>query len=681
VSIVVMALGISTAISWAASLQPGSKLLPALFVANPITAAAYIMVGTSLWRVADKGRASGLDIPAVTLAALVAFLGAVQLGWHLVDPVAPGITRLAESLSSVGVPHISRMPPNTALCVLFMGVALLLSRVQVKGEFPPGQALALTSGLIALIALVGHTYSVPSLYRFAGAPMSFVSALGTALFSVGFLASQPDRGLMTVITSPTSGGAMARRLLPAAVLMPWLLGAFLLVGGQHGLFEQQFSVAVFAILSIAIFSGLAFWNAKLLYGVDAERGRSERRLLVQHRATKIVAETPALAEAMAKVLSSICATLGWQIGAMWLLDPGAPHLRLAELRTAAGMPPEGPFVEETRRTFLERGKGVPGRVWATGRAEWIVHVASEPGCPRTQAALHAGLQSALYIPVRLGQEMVGLMEFLSTEVHQVDEVLMEMLGSVGTQMALFVERSRAEEQLRRTTANLERSNTELEQFAYVASHDLLEPLRAVTSYLQLLKERYSSRLDPTGLQFISYATEGAERMRALINDLLAYSRVDSRGRALEPIESEQALAAALSNLKVAIEETQATIRNGSLPSVRADLVQLTQLFQNLIANGLKFHGTDAPRIDIGATRRDSEWVFHVRDNGIGIDPKHFERIFVIFQRLHTRREYAGTGIGLAICKKIVERHGGRIWVESSPGQGSTFLFTLPALGK
>ena len=168
-------------------------------------------------------------------------------------------------------------------------------------------------------------------------------------------------------------------------------------------------------------------------------------------------------------------------------------------------------------------------------------------------------------------------------------------------------------------------------------------------------------------------------MQALINDLLAYSRVGIRKASLAPINGEQVLKAALGNLKVAIEETRATVTHEPLPVVQADSVQLTQVFQNLIGNAIKFHGAEAPRIEVAANQRDGEWVFSVRDNGIGIDPKHSDRIFEIFQRLHTRQEYGGTGMGLAICKRIVERHGGRIWVESIPGNGSSFFFTMPVI--
>lgn len=240
---------------------------------------------------------------------------------------------------------------------------------------------------------------------------------------------------------------------------------------------------------------------------------------------------------------------------------------------------------------------------------------------------------------------------------------------------------KAQEELQEYTEKLRRSNEELQQFAHVVSHDLQEPLRMVTSYMELLEDRYTEDLPDEASEFMSYASEGAERMHRLLNDLLAYARVDSRGKEPTPTDADVALDDALSNLEVAIRESDAEIRSQGLPVVLADRSQLVELFQNLIANAIKYTAEDVqPQVEIDAEPEEDRWRFEVTDNGIGIDPAHQEQIFTIFRRLHERGEYEGTGAGLAICKRIVDRHGGRIGVESEPGEGSTFWFSLPAAG-
>jgi signal transduction histidine kinase len=297
-----------------------------------------------------------------------------------------------------------------------------------------------------------------------------------------------------------------------------------------------------------------------------------------------------------------------------------------------------------------------------------------------------GCEINAYLPMELKDLIAETVESESAETVDIscnDKVYSIMMAPIpeGRYVNLYgsdiTKRKRAEDELQRTLDELQNSNAELEQFAYVASHDLQEPLRGIAGLVQLLQHRYQGQLDSRADEYIDHIVDGTQRMQTLINDLLAYSRIGRRGEPIQPTEAEAALKAALENLNAAIQELGANITNESLPTVQADPTQLIQLFQNLIGNALKFKSESAPQIHVGVSDAGAFWQFSVQDNGIGIEPQYFERIFQVFQRLHTRREYKGTGIGLAICKKIIERHGGRIWVESQAGKGSTFYFTLP----
>jgi PAS domain S-box-containing protein len=295
--------------------------------------------------------------------------------------------------------------------------------------------------------------------------------------------------------------------------------------------------------------------------------------------------------------------------------------------------------------------------------------------------------------MRTGESLVGREEketwpdgsvtWASTTKLPLRDASGTIIGTFGLSRDI-TDRKAAEQALAVKTQELVRSNSELEHFAYAASHDLQEPLRMVASYLQLLVRRCESQLTPEGKEFIGFAVDGAKRMQALINDLLLYSRVSRQAQPLVPVNCDEVLSRALANLRVTIQDNGAKVTHTPMPKVVGDATQLTQMFQNLIGNAIKFRSETPPVIHIGAEYKKTtplngivgEWLFSVSDNGIGIEKQYFDRIFLIFQRLHTREKYPGTGIGLAICSRIAERHSGRIWVESTPGKGSIFFFTI-----
>jgi PAS domain S-box-containing protein len=535
-----------------------------------------------------------------------------------------------------------------------------------------------------------------------------------------------------------------------------------------------------------------------------ERKRAEQRQAIEHRITRILSESETASEAMPGVLAAFCETLGWACGARWSLDAKMGGFRCEET-WSKGDEAVADFLAATRESTYQPGQaGLIRRVLGTGEPVWIVDVSADVGFLRGKQAVQAGLRSAFALPIRLGEEVLGALEFFHRDTLQPDDWLLKTGVAIGLQIGHFMARTQAERELRQSEARfrsltglssdwyweqdeelrltfmssrfvertgvdpapfigrkrweepapnlteadwarhkaqlerrepffdfemervspdgnsvwlavsgepvfedrkfrgyrgvgtditerkraqvvlraaydeLARSNAELQQFAYVASHDLQEPLRMIGSYTQLLERRYGEKLDSDAREFMDFIVDGATRMKQLIEDLLAYSRVGTRGKELRPVHAQGALDRALINLRAAIESSDAQITHDALPEVKADDTQLTQLLQNLIGNAIKFRKKDESiRIHVGVQDAGEEWRFSVSDNGIGIEPQYFERIFMVFQRLHTRDEYPGTGIGLAICKKVVDRHRGRIWVESVYGKGSTFVFTLP----
>jgi len=540
-----------------------------------------------------------------------------------------------------------------------------------------------------------------------------------------------------------------------------------------------------------------------------ERKRAEQRQAIEHRVTRLLSESETVAAAMPGILAAFCESLGWACGARWSMDPKAGGFRCEETWNVDD-PEIAAFLAASRETVYQPGNaGFIRRVLGTGQPVWIVDVADDESFLRGKQAAAAGLRSAFALPIRLGDQVLGAMEFFHREEQLPDQWLLDTGVTIGNQIGHFMARKQAEGELRSSEARfrgltalssdwyweqdeqfrltfissrfaertgvdaapylgrkrwdqpalnlgeadwerhraqlerhepffdfemertgpegnpvwlsvsgepvfdqdgrfrgyrgvgtditerkraqavlraaydeLARSNAELQQFAYVASHDLQEPLRMIGSYTQLLERRYIDKLDQDAREFMGFIVDGATRMKQLIEDLLAYSRVGTRGKELRPVQAQIVLDKALVNLRAAVEHSGAEITHDPLPEVNADDGLLAQLLQNLVANAIKFRNKEEPpRIHVGVEDAGGEWRFAVADNGIGIEPQYFERIFMVFQRLHTRDEYPGTGIGLAICKKVIERHRGRIWVESAPGKGSKFYFTLSKVQK
>jgi NO-binding membrane sensor protein with MHYT domain/signal transduction histidine kinase len=389
-------------------------------------------------------------------------------------------------------------------------------------------------------------------------------------------------------------------------------------------------------------------------------------------------EATSIEAVMQFALDRICAHTGWPAGHAYFHAPGAS----TELISSAlwHVEPASRFealCNATQGTGLRTGMGLPGRVVESGKPAWIRDIQEDTKLTGTTVALDLNVRGAFAFPVLVQGNVVAVLEFFSHKVEEPDNELLNVMSNVGAQIGQVVERVRAQQESARNAEELARSNAELEQFAYVASHDLQEPLRMVASFTQLLARRYQGKLDAEADEFIHFAVDGAQRMQTLILDLLSYARLTTKGQSPEPVDAAFVCETAIGQLQQAIRDRNAVVTFDPLPTVLGYRTQLTQLFQNLISNALKYCNRPQPEVHVSAAPADDHWVFSVRDNGIGIEPQYFERIFQMFKRLHTREQYSGTGIGLALCQKIVARHRGRIWVESQPGLGSSFHFTIP----
>lgn len=622
-------------VGWVLHIEILTRFHPQIRSMKVLVAICFIALAIAILSLSADA-ISRLSRRAVQAACIaVCLVGAYSLLEYVIVGI-PSIDQIFVNDFTVPASHPwpGRMAPPVAINFILLGMSLLI--LDVRGCVICCELLALLALAIGLLSGIAYAYSVPLLYG----PRNYTQmtahvAVLFILLSLAVLFIRNDRGVTSVISSNTAGGVLSRRLLPAVVIVPFVVGWLRLNAQRRGLLGTEAGVAMLVSVLILIFGTLIWWTAYQLKKADLARLQAASAL----SQSQVMFDT--------------------------LFDSAAdPVIAVNQDGHIVRISRQGEHIFGYRRDQI-MGQHVEVLLPERFRGGHVSFRNIYLKSPRPRAM---GAGRELYARRSDGTEFP--VEISLTPIETTDGLL--ILSTISD----ITERKVAEQALRDGAEDLARSNKDLEQFAYVASHDLQEPLRAVAGCVQLLQQRYADKMDTRADELIQHAVDGATRMQTLLGDLLAYSRVGTRSKSSEPADCNMILQRAIANLEVSIKESEAEIVNEGLPTVAVDVSQMTQVFQNLIANAVKFKAGRNPVIHIGARQSGGQWTFHVRDNGIGIEPQYAERIFGVFQRLHTRREYPGTGIGLAICKKTIERHGGKIWVESEPGNGSTFYFTI-----
>jgi len=414
-------------------------------------------------------------------------------------------------------------------------------------------------------------------------------------------------------------------------------------------------------------------------GEIAERKRAEERLAAQYAMTRVLAEASSLGEATPKLLRAVCESLGWELGEIWEVDRRANVLRCAGMWCAPALS-VGDFEAVTRETSFAPGVGLPGRVWSTAKPIWIPDVLKDPTFVRAVDAAKGGLHAAFGFPILIAGEVVGVVDFQSLEIRPPDNDLMQMISALGSQIGQFIERKRAEEEIRTSNAQLEAANKELEAFSYSVSHDLRSPLRAIDGFSRLLTEDYGGKFDDEGRRLLDVIRDSSKKMGQLIDDLLTFSRLGRQSLSAAEIDMKRLVEDVLKGVHMAGDQRSKLVLK-ALPPARGDATLLKQVWANLLGNAIKFSGKrERPVVEVSGHEDGTESVYCVKDNGAGFDMRYYDKLFGVFQRLHRTEEFAGTGVGLAIVQRVVLRHGGRVWAEGKVGEGAAFYFSLPRGG-
>jgi PAS domain S-box-containing protein len=764
--IAVSVTGLLVLAGWALDLTVLKSLSPGFVSMKPNTALAFVLAGGSLQALYNSPSNQYLRAAALAAAFAVALIGLITLseylyGWDLnIDELF-----FSEDAAPIATDSPARMGPNSALCLFLIGVSLMV--LDIRRCYPVAQVLTLVSALVSLTAFIGYVYGVESLYGPGSTNgMALHAAVCFLLLSAGVLLTRQDHGLLVIVTSDAAGGVMARRLLPAAIVIPFALGWLTVLGRRAGFHGPEFAVFLVVIWSIVSFAALTWWNSGSLYRLDVVRKRAEEDLTkgraqlaeAQRIAHVGSAEWDIAANAVtwSDELYRIC---GYEPNAVApdfrsFLDRVHPEDRgTVEQSIANSLRTGEPFAldyrilrpDRTMRMIHGEGRivddedGEPLKLLSTAqditerkqieealreneaRTRSIIDFANDAFItidaagvitdwnPQAEATFGWSRSDVIgraladtVIPVQHREEhLEGLhryvisgdgpmlnqrleMEALHRDGHlfPVEMTVVPIRWGRGHIFSVFMrditERKRAQEALARQTEELTRINAELEDFTHSVSHDLKEPLRGIEAFAGFIAEDYGDKLDEQGQRYVNVLRESAVRMKDLIDDLLQLSRIGRTRYEYAPVPLRSLVEDVSLELNYSLQEKHAELWiDPELPTVACDKVRIREVFKNLISNAVKYNDKPRPQINISCTSDNGAVTLSVRDNGIGIDLDYHEKIFKIFQRLHHREEYEGTGVGLAICKKVVEAHGGRIWVESAPGNGTTFLFTLP----
>lgn len=662
-------IGALALVGWVFDVGALRHILPGAVDMKTSTALCLLLSGFSLGLLSEEtpattptnwrkylGRAGAVAVFLIGSLTLSQYL----FGWSL------GIDQLLarEAKGAFGTLFPKRMAPTSALNFVLIGAALLLLNRPSRRSFDISQALTLTAALIALPALVGYLYRVMSFYGIAQfTQMALPTALAFIVLCAGLLCARPSHGVAQVVSGDTIGGDFARLMLPLMVALPLGIGWLQLHGEQANFFDSRFATALRTSVDMVIYATLIWRAALWLHRRDAERERTQESLRQAHdeleervreRTQELTRANDILRESEEKYRSITQATsdavliadsqgkiVSWNNGARAIFGFEEAEIKGRSLTLL--MPEE---FQDAHQGGLERvSQGGERRV--NGMVEVVGQRKDGSEFP---------LELALGVwETSHGNFYSGIMRDIS-------------------------KRKQVEEERNIYALRLERSNRELQNFASVASHDLQEPLRKVRAFGDRLQEECAQELSEDGRYYLERMQDAAMRMSTLINDLLAYSRITTKAQPFTPVDLSTIAHEVLEDLQIAIEESGARIEVGELPTIEADALQMRQLMQNLLGNALKFRRPDEPpfvQVSSKIVTEDNLLALTVRDNGIGFDLRYLARIFGIFQRLHGRKEYEGSGIGLSICRKIAERHGGDITAQSAPNQGATFVVTLP----